>query len=40
VEKLHNATSDFSIFDCLHYRLKALFVINLKGSIYYFINNI
>jgi hypothetical protein len=23
-EKLHNPTSDFSIFDCLHYRLRSL----------------
>ena len=36
-EKLHNPTSDFSIFVCLQLHL---LVINLKGSIYYFINNI
>jgi hypothetical protein len=27
-EKLHNPTSDFSIFDCLHYRLRATFIGN------------
>jgi hypothetical protein len=27
-EKLHNPTSDFSIFDCLHYRLRTTFIGN------------
>ena len=40
-EKLHNPTSDFSIFDCLHYRLRAslhLLVINLKSNGQYIIS--
>jgi hypothetical protein len=36
-EKFHNPASDFSICVCLQLHL---LVINLKGSIYYFINNI